>query len=393
MEYQRYSVSRLKKAPLLNFMREALESGGCRILHSSDPGEAPFRIGFETPNGERMGIVAYAFFANRQPTKNRPEDEHRFQVKYGQDKKNEHELWQDPYEVYTTLFVGIDPVRGIFVAADPVLHNPTRFFISIEYKDAHVREIREAGWATWERVRRGRRGDQPVEILVGGVRESFLRYVRFERAAKGLDPGHRQLLAEKMAHTGVLESSGFAVAQSLPSPAKLHQLSEELQLTHSEILDLIESAPRLKMAVRGWVAEVHLERELKQAIDGVAQCSRIEEDGRPDIEVRFPNTSNTLYIECKNVLRKPLADRTPRLDFQRTRASKGNPCSRYYRPEEFDVVAACLHPLTENWDFRYATTSQLDPHKSCTGRLSNNVRIDERWSTGIKDILLRLASA
>ncbi len=393
MEYHRYGVSRAQKAPLLAYMREALETCGCRILRCSASGEAPFRISFEAPDGERMGIIAYAFFANSQRTRNRPDDEHRFQVKYGQDNKQEHELWQDPYEVYTTLFLGIDPERGVFVGADPVLHSPTRFFISVEYKEEHVRQIQEDGWAAWERIRRGQRGEQPIEILVGGVRESFLRYVRFERAAKGMDPGHRQLLAEKIADLGALERSGFAVAQAVPNPDKLHQLSEELQLTHSEILDLIESAPRLKMAVRGWVAEVHLERELQHAMAGIAECYRVEEEGRPDIEVRFPGAPRPIYIECKNVLRKTMADGTPRLDFQRTRASKGDPCSRYYRPEDFDVVAACLHPITEDWSFQYVVTSQLDAHKNCVGRLNNNVRIDQRWSSQAREILSRVASA
>ena len=53
-----YSVSRRHKEPLLRFMTEALRRQGCRIMYSSPAEQAPFRITFETPEGERMGIVA-----------------------------------------------------------------------------------------------------------------------------------------------------------------------------------------------------------------------------------------------------------------------------------------------------------------------------------------------
>jgi len=61
-----------------------------------------FRITFGTAEGERMGIVAYAFLANNRETKGRPPDEHRFQ-RQSMDRRNKdkssnlHELWQDPY--------------------------------------------------------------------------------------------------------------------------------------------------------------------------------------------------------------------------------------------------------------------------------------------------------
>jgi hypothetical protein len=88
-----------------------------------------------------------------------------------------------------------------------------------------------------------------------------------------------------------------------------------------------------------------------------------------------------LTIECKNVLRKTDREGLARLDFQRTRAAKSDPCSRYYSPKDFDVVAACLHAVTERWEFQFAPTIRLDPHAKCPGKLSSNVHLDERWST------------
>ncbi|MCG6897660.1 MAG: hypothetical protein LJE60_11225 [Thiocapsa sp.] len=75
----------------------------------SPPNEAPFRLTFEAPDGERMGILAYAFLANARATRNRPCDEHRFQLKYGSKDGQLHELWQDPFQLYTTLLFGINP--------------------------------------------------------------------------------------------------------------------------------------------------------------------------------------------------------------------------------------------------------------------------------------------
>jgi hypothetical protein len=329
--------------------------------------------------------MAYAFLANSKLTKNRPDDEHRFQVKYGSDDGSLHEVWQDPFGLYTTLFVGIDPERELFVGADPVLHNPTRFFMSVEFKQAQVNEVIKAGWHAWERERR-RRGEEsePVEVLVGGTAENFLRYVRFERDAFGEDQGHRQLLAEKLA---LAPQSVPPPSTSVltPTPARLHDLAREFEMSELEVLDLISSARRLKMAVRGWVAETHLVRFLG-AVPGVTACSRSDEEGGPDVRLRFEG-SRPISVECKNVLREQTAAGLVRVDFQRTRASKNDPCSRYYSANDFDVVAACLHAVSERWDFRFAPSVRLDPHSKCPGKLSHLVRLDDRWADPVQQVL------
>ena len=291
---------------------QALEGAGCRVIHRPPANVAPFRFTFETPAGERLGIMAYAFLANSKVTKNRPDDEHRFQVKYGSDDGSLHEVWQDPFGLYTTLFVGIDPERELFVGADPVLHNPTRFFMSVEFKQAQVDEIVKAGWHAWERERRTRGEEsEPVEVLVGGTAKNFLRYVRFERDAFGEDQGHRQLLAEKLA---LAPQSVPPPSTSVltPTPARLHDLAREFEMSEVEVLDLISSARRLKMAVRGWVAETHLVRFLG-AVPGVTECSRSDEEGGPDVLLRFEG-SRPISVECK--------ERPPRADGCRPRSGR-----------------------------------------------------------------------
>lgn len=142
------------------------------------------------------------------------------------------------------------------------------------------------------------------------------------------------------------------------------------------------------MAVRGWVAEQHLVRRLKE-VPGVSDCAKDDAEGHPDVHLRYRG-SRPILVECKNVLRKTTADGTPRIDFQRTRASKADPCSRYYSPSDFDVVAGCLHAVTERWEFRFVPSTLLDRHNICAGKLSNNVKLDARWSRDAAAVFSRV---
>lgn len=383
--YRLYGVQRKSRQPLLDWMEAALTTSGCNVLYSSEADVAPFRIVFETPEGERIGIVAYAFLANSKPTKNRPQNEHRLQVKYGNKAALAglpQDIWQDPCGLYTTLLLGINPDQGFFVGYDPVLHSPTKFFISLEFNQENVDEILDQRWAAWERVKR--RGDWLFEAVVGGTQASFLRYIRFEREAFAEDQGHRLLLAERSPQTSLyLPNSGGPTV--VPAPARLHALAEEFQLEPEEILSLISRAPRLKMAVRGWVAEEHLARKLRE-VPGVTDCKRIEGEGQPDVELRFRD-GPLISVECKNVSRKTTAAGLVKVDFQRTRASKSDPSSRYYSPSDFDVVAACLHSVTEEWSFKYVNPERLDVHPKFSHKIWNNVKLDDRWSENVEDVL------
>lgn len=375
-------------------MLDALRAHGARIIFSSPPTEAPFRITFETAQGERVGVIAYAFLANNRQIRNRPLDEHRFQIKYGGDLSGYHEIWQDPYGLYVTLLLGINPDAGFFVAADPVLRNPTRFSVSVEFKDEHVEQILSRKWFAWERVRRPGKSttDEPLfEALVGGTAEQFTRLVRFERESWGEDPGERQYLAEHFAHTSLVTASPQLLSPtSSISAERLHALAKEFALSETKVLDLIAERRMLKMAVRGSVAEEHL-LETLSTVPGVSDCRRLKDDQGPDVSLRFGG--RTVTVECKNSSRERTADGLEKIDLQRTRASKSDPCSRFYRRSEFDLVAACVHAVTEKWEFKYADIRDLDDHKICPGRLSNNVKLDSRWSTDASAVLRQVITA
>lgn len=374
LQWKTYSVSRSAKAPLLHFITSALEMRACRLVHVGEADQAPFYIVFETPGGERHGILAYAFFANSVVTRNRPQDEHRFQIKYGSNLKGVLDVAVDPYGLITTILLGIDLERQIFIAVDPRMNTPAPMSRSVEFKQSHVEQILDAGWLAWERDRRPpRTKDRPAvdladfrtEILIGARQDRLLDLILLERIALGLDPGQRHLVADRLP-SELLGRAGMTVP---------HKLLEELRIEPEALFDLIEGASRLKMAVRGWVAETKLVAELER-LPGVSSCRRIEAEGQPDVELRWKDGAPVL-IECKNVLRKRDAQGRPRVDFQRTRASLGNPCSRYYTADDFNVLAACLHAVEEDWTFRFALTVELPPHKKCHGRIASMISVLE----------------
>ncbi|MEL6329874.1 MAG: hypothetical protein AAFR38_09445 [Planctomycetota bacterium] len=392
-EYRTYSVQRKSREPLVRFIVDGLQAASCRVIFASDPGTAPFRVTFETPQGERLGIVAYAFLANRRVIKNRPSDERRFQIKYGSDTRGYHDLWQDPLGLYTTLLIGIDPEDGIFVSADPIQNSPTRFFKSVEFKDDHAQAIQAEGWFAWERhvhySSRCPEDSDRYEVLVGCRQDEILRLIKFEREALGEDPGHRQWLADQPRDIYGGSIDRPPVPDEIMNSSRVHILAREFELDESQVFDLIASTPRLKMAVRGWVAEEHLRRHLA-SVPGVSDCERLIGDKQSDVSLRYRG-SRPIIVECKNALRKTDAQGRPRVDLQRARASLSDPCSRYYSPEEFDLVAACLHAVTDRWEFRFHTSATLAPHTRCAGKLDNKVRVGEEWIADVESRLAQIA--
>lgn len=75
----------------------------------------------------------------------------------------------------------------------------------------------------------------------------------------------------------------------------------------------------------------------------------------PDFTVWF--TDGTLIqLEVKNVRSGtgPL-----RAETQRTRASRGDLMSRYYKVDHFEIIAACLFNATGRWDYVFAKSTDL----------------------------------
>lgn len=365
----------------------ALEIGGAKILSAPRPDQAPFEYRIKGPDSTEFDLVCYAFTANKYRQGKRPTDEHRFQVKYGSDFKRYHDIYIDPTRKRITLMYGVHHERDLFIAVDPAMHNPTWFSMSIEVKEAELVRSTEAGWHGWERERTAARrkrlmplDDLRTEAVIAFHPKLFLRYVAFERLATGMDTGERLLLADKIGRR--IEERPALVATGQ------HPLETELGLSSEEILDVLGGSFRLLVAVRGSVAEHHLGRQLAST-RGISGVRRLDADGQPDFEVTY--RKRTFRIECKNVLRRLAAGNRARVDFQKTRAAKGNPCSRYYLREQFDVLAACMHPVTERWEYNFAPTTELPAHKKCQGRISERIFVEgDYWDTILPTIFDRL---
>jgi hypothetical protein len=130
---------------------------------------------------------------------------------------------------------------------------------------------------------------------------------------------------------------------------------------------------------------MHLVETLR-AVDGVTDCRRLDADRGPDVELRYKG-SRLLTVECKNAMVRMSADRLARVDFQRTRASKSDASSRYYKPDSFDMVAACLHSVTARWEFRYIDTRELELHPRYPGRIKDRLKVDARWTEDAAKVL------
>ncbi len=114
-----------------------------------------------------------------------------------------------------------------------------------------------------------------------------------------------------------------------------------------------------------------------QNLPGVTDCRQnTNEEGAPDVSLKFRGVP--LTIECKNVLRNAAPKAWRAWIFKGRALRKTDPCSRYYSPNDFDVVAACLHAVDEQWTSNFVEPRQLDAHAKCKGKISNNVRVDDR---------------
>jgi len=380
---RRYAVSAADKLPLLSVFNEGLRAGGATLLEQPDPSSAPFEYVILMPSRERLRLIVYMFRATKYHSgvhRERPQDEHRFQIKYGSDFTDYHglELPTPGDKSTVTLFVGVHLEEGVVVGCDPSMHNPTWFSKSVEFKQEQVELARKHGWYGWERERRegGRRKealpllDYSTETVIAFTPENLVRYIDLERVATGLDPGERLLLAET------------------PLGEKRHALEIELGLSAHEILDLIQGGFRLKVAVRGGAAQLHLGRLLEQ-VPGITNLVPIDEDARPDFELRYRGRRQLVTIECKNVLRSHRFQGLPIVEYQKTRASKSDPhCGRYYTFDHCDILAACLHPIKERREYSFCASSQLPPHSGCPGRVHPRIPVGGKTWTDLVEQLL-----
>lgn len=372
------------RADLHAFLLAAVEHAGGRVIYASDSGRAPVFLGVQLDTDERLGLLVYPFRVTHVATQNRPTDEVRGQLRYGAEDswQREHPVGRDVAGVDVTMILGIDLEAGVFIGLDATLWDPLPMGISFYAKEAEVNDAKRFGWHVWEKVNRGGskraapRSPTNLETVVAFTPDRLLDYARLERRASslGLDPPLRFSAAEGMAHQPLTEESPHR-----------HVLEDQFDLTSQQILDIIGGRHRLAVAVRGGVAEHHLERKLLADPD-VAGLERLDVDAMHDFNVTLTD-GRLLRVECKNASPKSLADGNFKVEVQKTRASKNDPASRFYPADSFDVVAACLFSPTGKWEFRYGSTAEMLRHKNFADRLMPIQPITAKWTDRLSEAL------
>jgi hypothetical protein len=168
-----------------------------------------------------------------------------------------------------------------------------------------------------------------------------------------------------------------------------HDLEIKYGLTAQELLDAIDRRFRLKVALEGAVAEVHFERKLKvAAMEGwLSSYEGHDVDGMHDFT--FTSLKGTVVrVEVKTIRNGTRLQ----VELQKTRAAKGDPTSRYYTPDHFDMVAVCMGRSTGDWSqFSYAIVSSLPRHRQHPEKLQVMHPIGDslpvRWYSRLQDVL------
>jgi hypothetical protein len=170
-----------------------------------------------------------------------------------------------------------------------------------------------------------------------------------------------------------------------------HALELQYGLTAQELLDAIDRRFRLKVALEGAVAEVHFERKLRIASrEGwLTGYESHDKDGMHDFTV-VTLSGWSIRVEVKTIRYGP----KPQVELQRTRAAKGDPSSRYYDSDHFDVVAVCVGRFTGDWSqFRYALMRELPSHRNHPRKkqvmhlIPDGAETTPRWFSRFQDVL------
>ena len=368
---------------LHEFLLRAVEASGGRVIYASGADRAPVYLGVQLDSDERLGLLVYPFRITRNTITNRPSDEVRGQLRYGSEDswKREHPIGRDIAGVDVTMILGIDLADEVLMGLDANLWDPLPMGISFYAKEPDIEQAKQTGWHVWEKVNRGGtkrsepRSPTQLETVVAFAPDRLIDYARLERRASSLrlDPPLRFAAA-----------TALAERESLDELPRRHVLEEQFALDSEQILDIISGRNRLSVAVRGGVAEHHLERHLHDHPD-VEHLERLDVDAMHDFDIVL-TSGERLRIECKNASPKTTASGEFRVEVQKTRASKGDPASRFYPVDAFDVVAACLFSPTGRWEFRFGSTTQMRRHKDFPDRLAAVQTITEQWASNIDDL-------
>lgn len=153
-----------------------------------------------------------------------------------------------------------------------------------------------------------------------------------------------------------------------------HPVERLLNASARDILDALENGFRARADLKGKLAELFMSRHLDelQRDDIIDHYEWFDQDGVPDFTIWFTDGTLT-QLEVKNVRS---GKGRLRAETQKTRASRSDPLSRYYRVDHFELIAACLFNATGRWDYAFARSTELLRHPEHPAYLATMQSID-----------------
>jgi hypothetical protein len=153
-----------------------------------------------------------------------------------------------------------------------------------------------------------------------------------------------------------------------------HPLENAYGLSATEILDAVTKRFRLRAALEGAVAEVQMERKIQALLGSLVERYEAHDlDGQPDFSIWLPGIEKPLRAECKNIRESSKEGGEAyrqggnivayKVETQKTRASRGDPLSRYYGVDQFEILGVCMGKKTGKWtDLVFAKVADLQKH-------------------------------
>jgi hypothetical protein len=159
-----------------------------------------------------------------------------------------------------------------------------------------------------------------------------------------------------------------------------HRLESKYGLSRTELLDVIDARPRVKLALEGAVAEFQMEKQIRSLVGSiVARYEAHDLDGHPDFSIWLPDRTAPLLAECKTIresgkhgygdYREGEEIAAYKVETQKAHAGTSDPTSRFYDVGYCHILGVCLGNKTGDWtDFLFARAVDLlchprHPHK------------------------------
>jgi hypothetical protein len=190
-----------------------------------------------------------------------------------------------------------------------------------------------------------------------------------------------------------------------------HPLEIAWNTSAADILTAIQHGFRAQVDVKGKLAEFYLQPQIEELkeLGFVQNYEWRDEDGKPDFGLHLaPNihsvteTSHTLFkesqlieVECKNLRsgKEGIYTRIPgyKVELQKTRNSMDGTRTRWYKVNEFQVLAVCLFNQTKKWEYLFIATAALGCHSSSPECLQIMQRVpakaEGKWRSTLKEAI------